>query len=53
LDALQGLIEEFWKTKVTPVYCRKVIRLAMRNVERSFDGLNHEKDVARNTVYQK
>uniref|UniRef100_A0A914PTW3 Tc1-like transposase DDE domain-containing protein n=1 Tax=Panagrolaimus davidi TaxID=227884 RepID=A0A914PTW3_9BILA len=48
---LVQLIIKFWKTKVTPSYCRTLIRHACKNIERSFDGLNHEKDTPTNKIY--
>uniref|UniRef100_A0A914YVL4 Tc1-like transposase DDE domain-containing protein n=1 Tax=Panagrolaimus superbus TaxID=310955 RepID=A0A914YVL4_9BILA len=50
---LQDTIHEFWATKVTPAYCRKIIRHSINNIKKSYDGLNHEKDKPRDTLYQK
>lgn len=53
LKALRELIMQFWSTKVTPQYCRTVIRNAINNIQKSHDGLNHEKDTATDLLYQK
>lgn len=53
LEALKDRIEEFWSTNVTPAYCRTVIKHAKKNVQKSIDGLNHEKDTAHDKIYQK
>jgi transposase len=53
LAALKHLIEVFWEQRVTPQYCRLVIEHAKKNVKKSFDGLNHEKDDATDKLYQK
>uniref|UniRef100_A0AC34GAP6 Tc1-like transposase DDE domain-containing protein n=1 Tax=Panagrolaimus sp. ES5 TaxID=591445 RepID=A0AC34GAP6_9BILA len=50
---LLNVIQEFWATKVTPAYCRTIIRNSINNIKKSHDGLNHEKDAPRDTLYQK
>uniref|UniRef100_A0A914QVQ0 Tc1-like transposase DDE domain-containing protein n=1 Tax=Panagrolaimus davidi TaxID=227884 RepID=A0A914QVQ0_9BILA len=52
LKELKEMIMEFWETKVTPEYCRTVIRNAINNIKKSHDGLNHEKDTATDLLYQ-
>uniref|UniRef100_A0A914PZ68 Tc1-like transposase DDE domain-containing protein n=1 Tax=Panagrolaimus davidi TaxID=227884 RepID=A0A914PZ68_9BILA len=53
LEELKKLIEQFWYTKVTPEYCRTLIRQVIKNIKKSHDGLNHEKDTATEALYQK
>uniref|UniRef100_A0AC35G415 Tc1-like transposase DDE domain-containing protein n=1 Tax=Panagrolaimus sp. PS1159 TaxID=55785 RepID=A0AC35G415_9BILA len=48
---LVRVILEFWKT-VTPSKCRTAIRLACRNIDRSFDGYNREHDTPTDRVYR-